>query len=162
LTIHGRTRACGFSGSAEYETLREVKNAVTLPVIANGDIDSPQKARAVLRYTGADAVMIGRAAQGRPWIFKSIDHFMQHGVQLAPPSPAQIREITLAHLDKLYSFYGNKTGVRIARKHIGWYCRSIAPLQATIKTQLFQADEPSRQISLVNAAFSFFNTAGGA
>jgi tRNA-dihydrouridine synthase B len=162
LAIHGRTRACGFSGAAEYETLREVKNAVTLPVIANGDIDSPQKAREVLRYTGADALMIGRAAQGQPWIFNSIEHFMSHGAPLAPPPLMQIRDIVLAHLDRLYSFYGNETGVRIARKHIGWYCSPFGPLRATLKNQLFQADEPTRQVSLVNAAFSFFNTAGRA
>jgi tRNA-dihydrouridine synthase B len=160
LAIHGRTRACGFSGTAEYETLREVKKSVTIPVIANGDIDSPQKARTVLQHTGADAVMIGRAAQGRPWIFKDIEHFLKHGVQLAPPPLTQIREIVLAHLDKLYSFYGHESGVKIARKHIGWYCNAIGPLQATLKHQLYHADQPARQRALVEAAFAFFNTAG--
>jgi tRNA-dihydrouridine synthase B len=160
LTIHGRTRACGFAGDAEYETLREVKNSVTIPVIANGDIDSAQKARTVLNLTGADAVMIGRAAQGRPWIFNDIEHFMQHGVHPNPPPLAQIREIVLAHLVKLYSFYGNESGVRIARKHIGWYFNRIGQLQDTLKNQLFHADEPARQLALVTDAFAFFNTAG--
>lgn len=160
LTIHGRTRACGFNGNAEYETIREVKKAVSIPVIANGDIDSAPKALAVLQHTGADAIMIGRAAQGCPWIFDEVRHFIQHGVQPAPLPLLHIREIVLTHLDKLYSFYGKQTGVRIARKHIRWYCNPLGELQAALKNQLFHADEPSRQLALVTDAFAFFNTAG--
>lgn len=160
LSIHGRTRACGFAGSAEYETLRDVKNAVTIPVIANGDIDSPSKALAVLKQTGADGAMIGRAAQGQPWIFNDIQHYLQHGVLPAPPSLTQIREIAFTHLDKLYSFYGKESGVRIARKHIQWYCNRIGELQTALKAQLFKADEPALQLALVTDAFVFFNTAG--
>ncbi|MGR8934085.1 MAG: tRNA dihydrouridine synthase DusB [Gammaproteobacteria bacterium] len=159
LTIHGRTRACGFSGSAEYATIREVKNNISIPIIANGDIDSPLKARKVLDFTGADAIMIGRAAQGYPWIFNDIVHFLQHGDLPTPLSLIQIREIVLTHLTKLYSFYGKETGVRIARKHIGWYCDRIGQLHDALKNKLFHADEPARQIALVNDAFAFFNTA---
>jgi tRNA-dihydrouridine synthase B len=126
LAIHGRTRACGFSGEAEYDTIREVKAAAGIPVIANGDIDSPAKARLVLDVTGADALMIGRAAQGRPWIFAEINHYLATGRELAPPSPAWIRDLLLEHLDNLYSLYGSEHGVRIARKHIAWYSRSQA------------------------------------
>jgi tRNA-dihydrouridine synthase B len=125
LTLHGRTRACGFAGAAEYETIRAVKRAVSIPVIANGDIDTPEKARAVLAATGADAVMIGRAAQGRPWIFREVDHFLRTGTQLAPPCVDEVRELLLGHLDDHYRFYGGELGVRTARKHIIWYTRHL-------------------------------------
>jgi tRNA-dihydrouridine synthase B len=125
LTLHGRTRACGFGGSAEYETIRAVKEAVTIPVIANGDIDTPEKARAVLAYTGADAVMIGRAAQGRPWIFREIAHFLGSGEHLPAPEVHEVRELLLAHLEDHYGFYGDAVGVRTARKHIIWYTRRL-------------------------------------
>jgi tRNA-dihydrouridine synthase B len=125
LTLHGRTRACGFGGEAEYDTIRAVKQAVTIPVIANGDIDSPEKARAVLDHTGADGVMIGRAAQGRPWIFREIVHFLRTGTHLAAPPVDEVRTLLLAHLDDHYRFYGDVAGVRSARKHIIWYTRRL-------------------------------------
>jgi tRNA-dihydrouridine synthase B len=125
LTLHGRTRACGFSGAAEYDTIRAVKQAVRIPVVANGDIDTVHKARRVLDYTGADAVMIGRAAQGRPWIFREIVHFLATGEELPPPRVDEVRELLLAHLDDHYRFYGAERGVRTARKHIIWYTREL-------------------------------------
>jgi tRNA-dihydrouridine synthase B len=126
LTLHGRTRACGFSGRAEYDTIRAVKAAVRIPVVANGDIDTPQKARQVLATTGADAVMIGRAAQGRPWIFREIDHYLRTGTHAAPPTVADARQWLLEHLDEHYRFYGEELGVRTARKHLVWYTRPLA------------------------------------
>lgn len=122
LTIHGRTRHCAFHGEAEYDTIAEVKKAISIPVIANGDIDSPHKARQVLDYTGADALMIGRAAQGNPWIFREIGYFLQHKRHLPPPGNKEITMVLLEHLKSLYKFYGETAGVRIARKHIKWYC----------------------------------------
>ncbi len=126
LAVHGRTRSCFFEGQAEYETIAAIKAAVRIPVIANGDIDSPQKARAVLDATGADGLMIGRAAQGRPWIFREIDHYLKTGHRLAAPSREEIYAILSAHLRTLYAFYGEHTGVRVARKHIGWYSKGLA------------------------------------
>ncbi|WP_297359765.1 tRNA dihydrouridine synthase DusB [Acidiferrobacter sp.] len=126
LAVHGRTRSCFFEGEAEYETIAAIKAAVRIPVIANGDIDSPEKARAVLDATGADGLMIGRAAQGRPWIFREIDHYLKTGEKLAPPSRAELYAILMGHLEALYAFYGEHTGVRVARKHIGWYSKGLA------------------------------------
>lgn len=123
LAVHGRTRACGYKGEAEYDTIRAIKQKVNIPIIANGDIDTPEKARYVLDYTGADALMIGRAAQGRPWIFREINHFLTTGEKLPEPKIKEIRDILLAHLDNLYQFYGEYTGVRMARKHISWYSK---------------------------------------
>ena len=123
LAMHGRTRACGYSGTAEYDTIAAVKAEVAIPVIANGDITSPEKAREVLEYTGADAIMIGRAAQGRPWIFREIEHYLRTGTRLIEPSATEVREILLHHLSNLYAFYGEDTGVRVARKHISWYSK---------------------------------------
>jgi tRNA-dihydrouridine synthase B len=125
LTLHGRTRACGFHGTAEYDTIRAVKRAVSIPVVANGDIDSVHKARDVLQYTGADAIMIGRAAQGRPWIFREVTHFLATDEELAPPRVDEVRELLLAHLDDHYRFHGAEIGVRTARKHIIWYTRGL-------------------------------------
>jgi tRNA-dihydrouridine synthase B len=123
LAVHGRTRACAYKGEAEYDTIRAIKAAVNIPVVANGDITSPEKAKAVLDHTGADAVMIGRAAQGRPWIFREIQHYLQTGAHLPEPELSEIRDILLEHLNNLYSFYGEYTGVRMARKHISWYSK---------------------------------------
>ncbi|AVO49925.1 tRNA dihydrouridine synthase DusB [Melaminivora suipulveris] len=125
LTVHGRTREQGYRGCAEYDTIAAVKAAVAVPVVANGDIDSPEKARAVLAATGADALMIGRAAQGRPWIFREIAHFLATGQHLAPPLVAEVRRLLLAHLQDHYQLYGEASGVRSARKHIAWYVRAL-------------------------------------
>ena len=125
ITVHGRTRDQGYKGQAEYDTIAQVKQAVSVPVVANGDIDSPQKAQQVLQQTGADAVMIGRAAQGRPWIFREIYHFLTHGTLLAPPLVAELKRLMLEHLQDHYSLYGSFTGVRTARKHIAWYLQGL-------------------------------------
>ena len=125
LTVHGRTREQGYKGQAEYDTIAAVKAAVKVPVVANGDITSPEKARDVLAYTGADAIMIGRAAKGRPWIFREIGHFLDTGEHLAPPLVAEVRRLLLDHLQDHYSLYGELTGVRSARKHIAWYLRAL-------------------------------------
>jgi len=126
LTVHGRTRACAFVGAVEYDTIAAVKRAVSIPVIANGDIATPEQARAVLLHTGADALMIGRAAQGRPWIFREIAHFLATGAHLPAPTVAEARALINAHLCDHYDFYGEPAGVRIARKHLGWYTESLA------------------------------------
>jgi len=125
LTVHGRTREQGYRGAAEYDTIAAVKAAVRVPVVANGDITSPEKARDVLAATGADAVMVGRAAQGRPWIFREIAHFLATGTHLAPPLVAEVRRLLLDHLQEHYGLYGDYSGVRTARKHIGWYVRGL-------------------------------------
>ena len=126
LAVHGRSRACMFTGPVEYDTVRAVKQAVRIPVFANGDIDSPERAREVLALTGADGVMIGRAAQGRPWIFREIAHFLRTGTHLAPPTAYEMRMAILEHLDDHYAFYGEELGVRIARKHLHWYTATLA------------------------------------
>jgi len=123
LAVHGRTRACAFRGAAEHDTVRAIKAAVSIPVIANGDITTPERALAVLQQSGADAVMIGRAAQGRSWIFREILHYMNTGEHLPAPSPAEICALLTGHLNNLYDFYGEHTGVRVARKHIAWYSK---------------------------------------
>jgi tRNA-dihydrouridine synthase B len=123
--VHGRTREQGYKGRAEYDTIAAVKAAVRVPVVANGDVHSPEKAREVFALTGADAVMVGRAAQGRPWIFREIAHFLATGTQLAPPLVAEVRRLMLDHLQQHYALYGDYSGVRTARKHIGWYVRAL-------------------------------------
>jgi tRNA-dihydrouridine synthase B len=125
LAIHGRTRACGYTGNAEYETIAAVKAEARIPIIANGDITSPEKAKQVLDATGADAVMIGRAAQGRPWIFREIEHFLATGEKLPAPRVDEIHQVLRGHLAELYEFYGAETGVRVARKHISWYTKGL-------------------------------------
>ncbi|WP_415883739.1 tRNA dihydrouridine synthase DusB [Neptuniibacter sp. QD34_54] len=124
LAVHGRTRRCGYKGTAEYDTIARIADAISIPVFANGDITSPEKAEWVLKHTGCSAVMIGRAAQGQPWLFREIDHYLRTGTILPPPSLVEIREILLAHLQELHSFYGDYMGVRIARKHVGWYLQN--------------------------------------
>ena len=121
LAVHGRTRACLYKGEAEYDTIRAIKQAVSIPVVANGDINRPEKARYVLDYTGVDAVMIGRAAQGRPWIFREIRHFLETGTKLPPPEREEVRTLMNEHVTNLHQFYGAYLGARIARKHVGWY-----------------------------------------
>ena len=123
IAVHGRTRACRFRGVAEHDTTREIKAAVSIPVIANGDITTPEKARQVLDFTKADAIMIGRAAQGRPWIFRELDYYLRNGIYFPPPAMTEIRDILLGHLNELYRFYGEYMGVLIARKHLSWYSK---------------------------------------
>lgn len=125
LAVHGRTRADLYTGEAEYETIAAIKQAVSIPVFANGDIDSPEKAQHVLAATGADALLIGRAAQGRPWIFREIEHYLRTGVKLPAPTLHEVERILLEHLAELHSFYGDVMGVRIARKHVGWYLATL-------------------------------------
>ena len=125
LVVHGRTRACAFRGQAEFDTIAEVKAGVHIPVIANGDIDTPAEAKRVLEFTHADGIMIGRAAHGRPWIFREFDHYLRHGLQATPAPAAEMRAVVLEHLEGLYALYGEELGVRVARKHIGWYTRGL-------------------------------------
>jgi tRNA-dihydrouridine synthase B len=152
LAIHGRTRACQYHGEAEYETIAQVKAAVRIPVIANGDIASPQKARQVLDATGADGVMIGRAAQGRPWIFREIEHYLASGELLPPPLVSEIHAVLREHLDDLYAFYGRDTGVRIARKHIAWYTRGLSG-SAAFRHAMNQLQNVEEQIAVTDRFF---------
>jgi len=152
LTVHGRSRACAFGGTAEYDTVAAIKAALSIPVIANGDIDSPQKAARVFQDTGVDAVMIGRAAQGNPWIFRQVDHFLAHGVNMAAPKAAEIRCLLRQHLQNLYAFYGDYTGVRIARKHINWYCKSLNGAES-FRAVINRVDQPAEQLGLVDDFF---------
>ena len=152
LAMHGRTRACGYSGQAEYETIAAVKAEAHIPIIANGDITSPEKAKFVLESTGADALMIGRAAQGRPWLFRDIEHFLDTGTHLMPPRVAEIHEVLLAHLDDLYRFYGLETGVRVARKHISWYTKGLTG-SAAFRHRMNQLPSVETQSQAVNDFF---------
>jgi tRNA-dihydrouridine synthase B len=152
LSIHGRTRACGYTGHAEYDTIREVKRSTRLPVVANGDITTPEDARDVLAYTGADGVMIGRAAQGRPWIFREIEAFLASGSRIPPPLVAEIHEVLVTHLHELYSFYGRETGVRVARKHISWYTKGLHG-SASFRHAMNQLDTCDAQLAAVNGFF---------
>jgi tRNA-dihydrouridine synthase B len=152
LAVHGRTRACRFEGEAEYSTIAAIKRAVAIPVIANGDIDSAAKAAQVLAETGADGVMIGRAAQGRPWIFREIEAALAGEPVPAEPDCAEVRDIMTAHLRDLYDFYGPEAGVRIARKHIGWYCRERPQAQA-FRQSVMQVDSAEGQLARVREYF---------
>lgn len=154
LTVHGRTRACKFEGQAEYATISQVKQAVSIPVIANGDIDSAEKAQFVLAVTGADALMIGRAAQGNPWLFKEIDAFINHNKIVQKPTVIEIYGTLAGHLEKLYSFYGDVTGVRIARKHISWYLKHLDFISQDIRNKINQATQPIQQMALIHSAFT--------
>jgi tRNA-dihydrouridine synthase B len=152
LSIHGRTRACAYTGNAEYDTIAEVKGATRLPVIANGDITTPQKAKYVLDYTKADGIMIGRAAQGRPWIFREIEYYLKTGVQMPPPLVTEIHQVLIAHLHDLYAFYGVETGVKIARKHISWYTKGLAG-SASFRHAMNQLPSIEEQLAAVNRFF---------
>lgn len=154
LAIHGRTRACAYTGDAEFDTIAEIKNAVSIPVIANGDITTPEKAKFVFDYTKVDAVMIGRAAQGNPWIFREVDHFLKTGQHLRPPALAEIRDVLLNHLENLYTFYGEHTGVRVARKHISWYSKG-QPHGAAFRQYINQVETVTQQL---NATREFFDS----
>ena len=159
LTLHGRTRADGYSGEAEYDTIAAVKQAVSIPVVANGDIDTPEKAGAVLRHTGADAVMVGRAAQGRPWIFREIDHFLRTGEYLPAPTVEEARTLLVQHLLDHYEFYGEVVGVRTARKHIGWYVRDL-PGGEAFRQQMNRLETTSLQIKAVDQFMESQNAHG--
>jgi tRNA-dihydrouridine synthase B len=152
LTVHGRTREQGYKGQAEYATVAAVKASVRIPVVANGDIDSPRKAREVLALTGCDAVMIGRAAQGRPWIFREVAHFLATGEDLAPPLVAEVRRLLLAHLEDHYALYGEFTGVRSARKHIAWYVRGL-PAAEPFRARMNALEDPAAQLRAVGDYF---------
>ena len=152
LAIHGRTRACGFSGEAEYDTIAAVKSQASIPVIANGDIATPEQVKQVLDYTKADAVMIGRAAQGRPWMFREISHFLETGGHLPPPEVAEIHRVLLAHLAELYEFYGEYAGVRVARKHISWYTKGLAG-SAAFRHAMNRLESSAEQLAAVDAFF---------
>jgi tRNA-dihydrouridine synthase B len=152
IAIHGRTRADFFNGQAEYDTIAEVKSRVSIPVIVNGDIDSPQKAKRVLDQTGADAVMIGRAAQGRPWIFREVSHFLDQGEELCPPSPKEIQMLLVEHIQDLYAFYGEYTGVRVARKHIGWYTRTLDGGEQ-FRRRMNKIESAKQQVSAIQLFF---------
>ncbi|HSB73722.1 MAG TPA: tRNA dihydrouridine synthase DusB [Candidatus Methylomirabilis sp.] len=153
LAIHGRTRACLFHGNAEYDTIAEVKSSVRIPVIANGDITTPEKVKTVLAHTGADAVMIGRAAQGRPWIFREMEHFLATGSHLPPPEVAEIHRVLRLHLEDLYAFYGEHVGVRIARKHISWYTKGLAG-SAVFRQGMNQLQTASEQRAAIDQFFT--------
>ena len=152
LAVHGRTRDMHYTGFAEYETIAAIKQTVSIPVMANGDVTSPHKAREVLAATGADALMIGRAAQGRPWMFREIAHYLATGELLPPPSVAQVRETLLAHVQALHAFYGEASGVRIARKHLAWYAKD-RPENAAFRAVVNRADTADEQVRLTRDYF---------
>jgi tRNA-dihydrouridine synthase B len=152
LAIHGRTRACGFAGRAEYQTIAEVKSQVRIPVLANGDIETPEDAARVLAATGADGLMIGRAAHGRPWLFREIEHFLASGERLAPPCREEMRAVLIEHLEGLYALYGSEQGTRVARKHIGWTVRGL-PDGDAFRSAVNRIDAADAQHSAVNDYF---------
>ena len=152
LAVHGRTRADAFQGEAEYETIAAIKAAVRIPIIANGDITTPEKAALVLQRTGADGLMIGRAAQGNPWIFREIAHFLATGRKMAPPPVTEVRDTLLAHLETLYAFYGECSGVRMARKHISWYSKGLRD-GAAFRQRVNQVETREAQVAMVREFF---------
>jgi tRNA-dihydrouridine synthase B len=151
LAVHGRTRKCMYKGFAEFDTIKAIKQAISIPVVANGDITTPEKARFVLDYTGADAIMIGRGAQGNPWIFREINHYLTTGEKLAPVSKAEVSETLLNHVHALHEFYGDFLGVRIARKHIGWYLKEQ---RNELRQELFKIETASEQLTVLNRIFT--------
>lgn len=156
LAVHGRTRADAYRGEAEYDTIADIKSTVNIPIIANGDISDPEKAKQVLEYTQADAVMIGRAAQGNPWIFQQIDHYLKHGDYLSAPAVSEISQILIEHLHTLYEFYGDYTGVRMARKHIAWYSKGFRdgnPFRQHMNT----LELPQQQLEFTEQFFANLN-----
>lgn len=153
LAVHGRTRACAYKGNAEYDTIAAIKSAISIPVIANGDICSPEKAKTVLEQTHADGLMIGRAAQGNPWVFRQILHFLEHDTLLEAPAISEVQQVLIEHLHALYDFYGDYTGVRMARKHIAWYSKGLRngnPFRQQINT----FEQPQEQLDFTE---QFFN-----
>jgi tRNA-dihydrouridine synthase B len=160
LAVHGRTRACMYRGDAEYDTIRAIKQSVSIPIFANGDIDSPRKAQLVLQQTGADGLMVGRSAQGRPWIFRRIETYLQRGVETPEPSVAEVRDIMRAHLRELHAFYGEEAGVRIARKHIDWFAKSCvaaagesAVSEHDLRHAVMSTDDAQTQLDRASAYF---------
>ena len=156
LAIHGRTRACLYMGNAEYDTIAAVKQSVNIPVIANGDITTPEKAKYVLDYTGVDGVMIGRAAQGKPWIFREIDHYLKTGKHLDNPSIDEIKNVTIAHVNELYDFYGENAGLKIARKHISWYTKGLKN-SANFRHYMNTIESVDEQIKTIEDYFNFLS-----
>ena len=157
LAVHGRTRACAYMGDAEYDTIAEVKQAIKIPLIANGDITTPEKAKFVLEYTGADGVMIGRAAQGRPWIFREIEHYLATGEHMPAPEVEEIRSVMLEHLHDLYAFYGDLTGMRVARKHISWYTKGLKD-SANFRHAMNQLQTIEEQLAAIHQFFDHLQT----
>lgn len=153
LAVHGRTRADRFRGRAEFETIREICDAVTIPVFANGDIANARQAATVLRHTGADGLMVGRGAQGNPWIFREILHFLDTGIELSPPTPTEIHRVFTAHLRALHAFYGEQQGVRVARKHIGWYLQD-RPGGAQLRKELMKVGSAELQLTAIDRYFA--------
>ncbi|WP_439503149.1 tRNA dihydrouridine synthase DusB [Methylophaga sp.] len=153
LAVHGRTRADAYKGDAEYDTIAEIKSRIAIPVIANGDIETPEKALLVLQQTGADGLMIGRAAQGNPWIFQQINHFLQTGEILAEPSVTEVQQILICHLNTLYDFYGEYSGVRMARKHIAWYSKGLRNGNA-FRQQMNTLEKAEQQLAFTDAFFA--------
>ncbi len=153
LALHGRTREDMYLNTARYDLIKEVKQLLNIPVIANGDIDGPEKAKFVLDYTGADAIMIGRAAQGRPWIFREIAHYLKTGEHLAAPNITEVKQVLLGHLDELYQFYGEYSGCRIARKHIAWYTKGLRSSNE-FRQNMYQVETTHQQAQVVEAYFN--------
>lgn len=153
LTVHGRTRACAYKGQVEYDTIARIKDAVSIPIIANGDITSPQQAHHVLQYTNADGIMIGRAAQGNPWLFREIQHYLETGETLPAPSYKEVKAVIIEHLHRLHEFYGDHMGVRIARKHLGWYVQHL-PMGAQFKSRFNQLEIASEQLASAQEYFA--------
>lgn len=153
LALHGRTREDMYLNTARYSLIKEVKEMLNIPVIANGDIDSPEKAKYVLDYTGADAIMIGRAAQGRPWIFREIAHYLETGEHLAAPSIAEVKDVLLGHLSELYEFYGEYSGCRISRKHIAWYTKGLRSSNE-FRQNMYQVENTADQYKVVENYFN--------
>jgi len=159
LAVHGRTRACRFKGRAEYETIARIKRAISIPVIANGDITSVEKSLEVLRLSSADALMIGRGARGRPWFFRELNYFRQTGKRISPLEKNYVRDIMLGHLNDLYQFYGDTTGVRVARKHLSWYCAGLKN-SGDFRSRVVRVDSASEQIRLTREYFSLVAEGG--
>ncbi len=153
LAVHGRTRACRFLGEAEFETIAQIKRAINIPVIANGDIRNAEKSLEVLRVTGADALMIGRAAQGRPWVFRELNYYLATGEKLSPLALSEVRDIMLDHLRDLHQFYGEEKGIRVARKHLNWYCMRL-PESGSFRSQVIRVQTAAEQLQLTLEYFS--------